>query len=122
MIEKRNTSSDSQFHLMTSASQFSNRGANENKRATMFYNLRENSAGGLEQLLESKNTNMSVIIESNEGGFPFPTSTQNQKFSPQGNPYRMPGQVVSGQENLESTPRLQMQIAPGMQNTATRAS
>jgi len=50
---------------MTSANQFSNRGANENKRATIFYNLRENTAGGLEKLLESKNAAMSVIMENN---------------------------------------------------------
>ena len=41
--------SDAPFNIMGAASsQFSNRGANENKRATIFFNLRENSAGGLE--------------------------------------------------------------------------
>ena len=60
--------SDAPFNIMgAAASQFSNRGANENKRATIFFNLRENSAGGLEQLLESKNSAMSVIVESTEG-------------------------------------------------------
>ena len=64
---------------MTSTSQFSNRGGNENKRATTFFSLRENSAGGLEQLLESKNAEMSVIVESNESGFTLPTSTHKQQ-------------------------------------------
>ena len=55
MIEKRGAAasmaatSDPPFNIMGAASsQFSNRGANENKRATIFFNLRENSAGGLE--------------------------------------------------------------------------
>lgn len=53
---------------MTSASQFSNRGTNENKRATLFFNLRENTAGGLESLLESQSAAMSVIVENSTGG------------------------------------------------------
>ena len=57
-------STQSQFNLMTSASQFSNRGTNENKRATLFFNLRENTAGGLESLLESQSAAMSVIVEN----------------------------------------------------------
>ena len=42
------------------------RGANENKRATSFFSLRENSAGGLESLLTAKESAMSIIIESKE--------------------------------------------------------
>lgn len=42
MIEKRSTSN-----------QYQSRGA-ENKRASIIYNLRENSAGGLDQYLENK--------------------------------------------------------------------
>lgn len=65
MIEKKGGNDQmQQFNLLTSASQFSNRGTNENKRATMFFNLRENTAGGLESLLESQSAAMSVIVES----------------------------------------------------------
>ena len=113
MIEKRVTQ-DSQLN----ASTFSVRSGNENKRATTLFNLRENSAGGLEHLLDSKDAHMAVIVESNEGTQASPGKAQ----TPQSGPFVMAGQGTNGQENLESTPRIQMHMAPGYNNTATRAS
>ena len=54
MIEKRSTNH-----------QYQSRGA-ENKRASIIYNLRENSAGGLDQYLENKDQEMDIIVETNE--------------------------------------------------------
>ena len=114
MIEKRVTQ-DSQLN----ASAFSVRSGNENRRATLLFNLRENSAGGLEHLLYNKDAHMSVIVESNEGTQASPGKVQ----TPQSGPFVMAGQGTNGQENLESTPRIQMHMAPaGYKNTATRAS
>ena len=57
---------------------------------------------------------MSIIIEGYE-----PNSTpHNAVETPKSNPFRKAG--IS--ENLESTPRMKMNLAPGGQNSATRAS
>lgn len=65
MIEKRVAvqGSDPNSGGVTMNMQFSNRGINENKRATSLFNSRENSAGGLESLLEARDPSMNVIIE-----------------------------------------------------------
>jgi len=88
----------------------------ENKRASTLFNLRENSAGGLEPLFEAKDTGMPVIVETYEAGSP---SKKRVLMTPHtSNPFTKPV-GVSGPENLESTPRLQQQAA---QNGAIRAS
>jgi len=52
-----------------SSQQYASRGV-ENKRASIFFNLRENSAGGLESFLETKDATMPIIQERNEGNTP----------------------------------------------------
>ena len=79
--------------------------------------MRENSAGGIEKLLEKQHGTMAVIHENQESN-PTQPSGQKQQQTPQSNPFRA---ARGGLENLESSPRLQMYMAPGL-HSATRAS
>lgn len=98
-----------------SRSNFVPRNGNENKRASSFFSLRENTAGGLETLLNSKDSFMQTILEDKNDLNPSPEKAGHLQ-TPKNSKY------LKASENLESTPRIKVSVAPGIHNSATRAS